>query len=123
MGLWPMMITAELVRVIGRKRALEMMLSGVLVDAQRACDIGLITRAVPADILAETVGEVCEQIAGASPAVVKLGLRSFAHCCDGNYKSDLEYLEHELQRVLGLEDAREGLAAFVAKRTPVWRGR
>lgn len=122
LGLWPMMITAELVRNIGRKRALELMLTGKRIDAEEAERIGLINRAVPPDQLEAETMELASQIAGMSPSTLKLGLRSFYETQDMELGKALRHLEGELGRVLSTEDAREGIAAFFAKREPRWKG-
>jgi len=123
LGLWPMMITAELTRNIGRKKALELMLTGKRIDADEAERIGIVNRVVPdAELEAETM-ELARAIASMSPATMRLGLRAFYDTQDMELEPALRYLEAELTRVLALEDAREGIAAFFGKREPVWKGR
>lgn len=122
-GLWPMMITAELTRSIGRKKVLEMMLTGVKLTASEALAAELVTRVVPATILDSTVDALASEIAEKSPAAIALGLRAFYAAQDMDYAPALTYLQGELGRVLALEDASEGIAAFLQKRKPVWRGR
>ncbi|MBK9033206.1 MAG: enoyl-CoA hydratase/isomerase family protein [Myxococcales bacterium] len=122
-GLWPMMITAELVRNVGRKRTLEMMLTGLRLDAAEALAIGLINRVVPAAELEAETAKLADDLASKSPAAIGLGLRAFYRSADLDHEPALRYLEGELARVLALEDAREGIAAFLGKRAPVWKGR
>jgi enoyl-CoA hydratase len=122
-GLWPMMITAELVRNLGRKRTLEMMLTGRRLSAAEALAAGLVTRVVPAaELEAETL-KLAGEIAEKSPAAIALGLRAFYRSQDMEFEPALRYLMGELGRVLALEDAAEGIAAFLGKRAPVWKGR
>ena len=122
-GLWPMMITAELTRSVGRKRVLEMMLTGAKLSAADALACGLITRVAPAaDLEAHTMA-LANELAARSPAVIRLGLRAFYRSQDLEYKSQLTFLEGELGRVLATDDAREGIAAFLGKRAPVWTGK
>jgi len=122
-GLWPMMITAEITRSIGRKATLEMMLTGKKLTAAEALACGLVNRVVPAaDLEAETVA-LASQIAERSPAAIALGLRAFYASQDMDLEPQLRFLEGELGRVLALEDAAEGIAAFLGKRKPVWKGR
>ena len=66
---------------------------------------------------------LADEIAEKSPATMALGLRAFYRAEDMELLPALQYLEGELGKVLALEDAREGLAAFFAKRKPVWKGR
>ena len=122
-GLWPMMITAEITRNIGRKRTLEMMLTGRRFSAAEALDIGLINQVVPADQLESCVAALAQELAEKSPAAIGLGLRAFYRSQDMELEGALRYLQGELGRVLALEDAAEGISAFLQKRKPVWKGR
>jgi len=122
-GLWPMMITAEITRSVGRKRTLEMMLTGRKLDAREALDCGLVTRVVPAAELEAETARLAGELAERSPAALALGLRAFYRSQDMAIEPQLRYLEAELGRVLALEDAAEGISAFLAKRKPVWKGK
>lgn len=122
-GLWPMMITAELTRNLGRKRVLDLMLTGRKLSAAEALEAGLVNRVVPPDQLEATTMKLAEDLAGKSPAAIGLGLRAFYRAQDLAYEPGLRFLEGELGKVLALEDAREGIAAFLGKRAPVWKGR
>jgi enoyl-CoA hydratase/carnithine racemase len=122
-GLWPMMITAEITRSVGRKRTLEMMLTGRKLDAAEALASGLVTRVVPLAALEAATRALASEIADRSPAAVALGLLAFYRSQDMEIEPQLRYLEGELGRVLALEDAREGITAFLGKRKPVWTGK
>ena len=122
-GLWPMMITAEITRSVGRKRTLEMMLTGAKLTAQEALAAGLINIVTPAAELEGRTLELATQIASRSPAAIALGLKAFYRSQDMEFEPQLRYLQAELSRVLALEDAAEGIAAFLAKRPPVWKGK
>jgi enoyl-CoA hydratase len=122
-GLWPMMITAEITRNIGRKKTLELMLTGRRIDASEALTLGLINQHVPAEELEEATMKLAAEIASKSPATVALGLRSFYATQDMSFGESLSTLEAGLAQVLATEDAREGLMAFLQKRPPVWKGR
>ena len=122
-GLWPMMITAELARNIGRKAALELMLTGRRLDAAEARAIGLVNRVVPAAELEATTMAFAGELASKSPAAIGLGLRAFYRSADLDHEPALRFLEAELGKVLALDDAREGITAFLTKRAPVWTGR
>jgi enoyl-CoA hydratase len=121
-GLWPMMITAEITRSVGRKKTLEMMLTGRKLDAAEALACGLVTRVVPAAELEAATAQLAGELAERSPAAIALGLAAFYHSQDMELAPQLRYLEAELGRVLALDDAREGIAAFLGKRAPVWSG-
>ena len=122
-GLWPMMITAEITRSVGRKKTLEMMLTGKKLDAAEALACGLVNRVVPAAELEAATTALATELADRSPAAMALGLRAFYRSQDMEFEPQLRYLQAELGRVLALEDAAEGIAAFLGKRKPVWKGR
>jgi enoyl-CoA hydratase/carnithine racemase len=122
-GLWPMMITAEITRSVGRKKTLEMMLTGRKLDAAEALACGLVTRVVPAAELEAATAALANELADRSPAALSLGLHAFYRSQDMELEPQLRYLQAELGRVLALEDAAEGIAAFLGKRKPVWKGR
>ncbi len=122
-GLWPMMITAELTRSVGRKRTLEMMLTGRKLAAAEALACGLVTRVVPRAELEAATMALAIELAARSPAALRLGLRAFYDTQDLPHGEQLATLERELGRVLALEDAAEGIAAFLGKRAPVWKGK
>lgn len=122
-GLWPMMVSAELARSIGRKHALDLMVTGRRIDAAEALSIGLVNRVVPAASLEAETMALAAELAELSPATMSLGLRAFYRAEDMELGPALRYLEGQLAAVLQLEDAREGLTAFLQKRKPVWTGR
>ncbi|HET6612833.1 MAG TPA: enoyl-CoA hydratase/isomerase family protein [Kofleriaceae bacterium] len=123
LGLWPMMITAELCRNIGRKQALRLMLTGDRIGAAEAAKLGLITRAVAADALVDETMAVAEKLAEKSPSTLALGLRAFYGTQDMPHLQAMRHLEGKLAEVLATEDAAEGIAAFLGRRQPVWKGR
>lgn len=122
-GLWPMMITAEITRSVGRKMTLEMMLTGRKLSAQEALDAGLVNRLAPPAELEAVTMQLANEIAERSPAAIRLGLHAFYRSQDMELEPQLRYLQAELGRVLALEDAAEGITAFLQKRKPVWKGR
>ncbi|HWN71700.1 MAG TPA: enoyl-CoA hydratase-related protein [Haliangium sp.] len=122
-GLWPMMIMSEIVRNVGRKAALDLMLSGRHFQAQEALALGLVTRVVPHERLEAETMAMARAIAAHSPATIALGLRAFYDYQGMELEAGLAYLEKELGKVLALEDAKEGIMAFLQKRKPEWKGR
>jgi enoyl-CoA hydratase/carnithine racemase len=118
-----MMITAEITRSVGRKKTLEMMLTGRKLDAREAVECGLVNRAVPAEHLEAETMKLATEIAERSPAAIRLGLHAFYRSQDMELEPQLRYLQAELGRVLALEDAREGITAFLQKRKPEWKGK
>lgn len=122
-GLFPMMIMAVLARIVSRRRLLEMMLLGEKFSAKQAAEIELITRAVPDDALDDEVAALAAKLAAQSPTAMRMGLAAYHHQADRALEEALPYLAGQLVAILGTEDAREGLAAFLEKREPRWTGR
>jgi enoyl-CoA hydratase len=122
-GLWPMMIMATIFRNVPRKRGLELIMTGDKIPAAEAAAMGLITRAVPRDRLEAEVEALAQKLASKSPVVMRLGLEAFYRVQDLELEPALQHLQGQLMAVLGTEDAREGLTAFLEKRAPQWRGR
>ena len=122
-GLWPMMISAILQRTIPRKAALELMMTGRLITADEALRLGVVSRVVAAESLDEVVDETVANLAGKSPAVLGLGRDAFYAVEDMALDAALDHLQSGLTLVSMTEDAAEGVAAFVEKRPPEWRGR
>ena len=108
---------------MGRRAALELALTGRRIDAQEAVRIGLLNAAVPRAQLASRVEEIGAQLSGKSAAVLRLGRRAFYSTQDLPYEQQLEALAGQLTVNALLEDAAEGVAAFLAKRPPEWKGR
>jgi enoyl-CoA hydratase/carnithine racemase len=122
-GLWPMMIGAEIIRVVGKKRALELMLTGRKLPAAEALAWGLVNRVVPAAELAAATDALALALAARSPTALAHGLSAFYQTQDLDYAAGLGELERRLMALLGTEDAAEGLGAFLARRAPVWKGK
>ena len=122
-GLWPMMITAVLKPLVPRRALLEMMLTGRRFDAAEAQRLGLVNRVVAAAELDAAVDELVQQLAANSPAVMAVGKRAFYAVEDMDLDTALDYLHHGLTALATTEDAAEGIAAFLAKRPPEWKGR
>lgn len=123
LGLWPMMISAVLIRTMPRKALIEMMLTGRIVDADEALDLGLVTRVVPAEQLDAAVDATVERLRAASPAALALGKQAFYAMADLDTDSALDLLHLGLTATALTEDGAEGVGAFIDKRSPTWKGR
>ncbi|WP_037584425.1 enoyl-CoA hydratase/isomerase family protein [Stigmatella aurantiaca] len=122
-GLFPMMVMALVQRHLGRKRALELVMTGDRLSAREALSLGLINRAVPAAELDAVVGALAAKLAGKSQAVLALGKRAFLTAEDMPFPAALEFLASQLSLNTLAEDAAEGISAFLAKRPPDWKDR
>ncbi len=111
-----------LTRSIGRKRALEMLMTGEMIDAGRAAEWGLINRVVPRDGLAEATWELARSIAGASSLTVGLGKQAFYSQIDLDQPKAYDYAKEVMSMNALAADAQEGMCAFLEKRPPVWTG-
>ena len=112
-----------LTRVIGRKRALEMLLTGAAIDARTAMDYGLVNRVVPQQLLREESYALATRIADASSATVSIGKQAFYTQIDLDQHKAYAYAKEVMSLNAMAEDAQEGMGAFLEKRTPCWRGR
>ena len=107
-------------RSIGRKRMLEMLFTGDMIDATTAVEWGLVNRAVPGEQLESAVVELAERIARSSPTVLALGKRAFYE-----QEATSELAAYGLACAVmvdnaQMDDAHEGMNAFLEKRSPVW---
>ena len=122
-GLWPYMVTAVLIRNVGRKKAAELCMTGERISAAEAERIGIVNRCVPPGEFEEKVAEMARKLSSFSPAVMGLGKSSFYQIADMNLEDALRYLQSQLTINTQTEDVREGIGAFMQKRDPVWKGR
>src|SRR5215831_5141905 len=103
LGLWPMMVTAEVVRSVGRKKALELMLTGAKLSAREAERIGMVNFVVHADRLEAETMALAEELAAKSPSTMRLGLRAFYDTQDMDLVPALEHLQQQFSAVLATE--------------------
>jgi enoyl-CoA hydratase/carnithine racemase len=109
-------------RAIGRKRAMEMLLTGAFVDADTAADWGLVNRVVPADQLDATVAGLAAGVADASPLTLALGKETFYRQVDLDQRQAYDLAKSVMSLNAMAADAQEGMGAFLAKRPPTWTG-
>jgi enoyl-CoA hydratase/carnithine racemase len=119
-GLWPYMITVPLVRSMPPKRALELMLTGRVVDASEAERIGFVTRVVEPGELDQAVEELAGTLVRKPPGSIKLGRDSFYSVWDMEGGKALAHLRAMLTLTTLTDDAAEGMTAFLEKRAPRW---
>lgn len=111
-----------LTRVVSRKRAMEMLLTGEMIDASTALEFGLVNRVVPIGILTETVNELANAIASKSPTALKLGKAAVYVQTGMDLSEAYEHASRTMVENMLATDAEEGISAFFEKRSPNWRG-
>ena len=121
-GLWPMVISALLVRVMPRKAALDLMLTGRTIGPEEAQRLGAVSRVVPRAELDDVVDEVVTGLLSSSPAVLMLGKDSFWGMADADFDTALDRLQGGFTEITLSDDAAEGISAFLDKRDPDWSG-
>ncbi|MCT1514772.1 enoyl-CoA hydratase [Dietzia cercidiphylli] len=109
-------------RNIGRKRALQMLLTGETIDAATAVEWGLVNEAVPADRLRARVDELATRIADASPLTLQIGKQAFYRQIDLPQGEAYREMAETMATNAVTCDAQEGMTAFLDKRAPQWRG-
>lgn len=122
-GIFPMMVGALLYRHMGRKKAVDMVLTGRRISAPEAERLGLITRAVEPERLDEEVNETLQILTSKSPVGMRIGKEAFRVMSDMPFDEAVDYLCEALGRVVATEDAQEGMKAFLEKREPVFKGK
>jgi enoyl-CoA hydratase/carnithine racemase len=109
-------------RAIGRKRALEMLLTGELVDASTALEWGLVNRVVPSEQLDDAVAELVDTIARSSPLTVGIGKEAFYAQVELDEHRAYDLTKAVMSMNSMAADAQEGICAFLEKRDPSWTG-
>ena len=123
-GAIPTIATVLLPRIIGRKKALEMILIGDTVTAAQAKEIGLVNEVYRTEELEEAVGKLVERFKEKSSVVLQLIKRAVYQGLNKDFKEALEGVTNiYLNELIQTEDAVEGLTAFLEKRKPVWKGK
>jgi enoyl-CoA hydratase/carnithine racemase len=110
-------------RNMGRKQAMEMLLTGDFIDAETARSRGLVNRVVPADQLDAQVRQLAESIRAKSPVAVSMGKQMFYKQLEMGLDAAYQYAAEVMACNMMAEDAAEGIDAFIDKRKPQWKGR
>ena len=110
-------------RAVGRKRAMQMLLTGETIDAATALDWGLVNRVVAGSELDGAVAELVEAIARSSSYTVAVGKRAFYDQVDRAEHDAYEHTKIVMAENARADDAQEGMSAFLQKRPPTWTGR
>jgi cyclohexa-1,5-dienecarbonyl-CoA hydratase len=123
-GVFPPPATVLFPKLIGRRKTLELILTGDRIDAKEAERIGLVSRVVPAEKLEKAVDELVGKLQEKSPVVLRLTRKAIYSGFDLDFKRALASVAKiYLGSLMNTEDAVEGLRAFLEKRKPVWKGK
>jgi enoyl-CoA hydratase/carnithine racemase len=110
-----------LTRAVGRKAAMEMLLTGELIDAATAKSLGLINRIAPSGAQTEAAMALAAQIAAKSALTVAIGKEAFYRQTELGLADAYAYAGEVMTRNMLARDAAEGIDAFLGKRQPVWQ--
>jgi methylglutaconyl-CoA hydratase len=121
-GFLPAIVSVFLTRQIGEKRARDLLLTGRLVEAPEAKELGMVNELVAPENLMKRAHELAETILAASPSSVTRAKHLLVSAAAAGVDHDLERAVLESARVRCTPDFKEGLAAFLEKRKPVWHG-
>ena len=122
-GLFPMMILPYMLRTMPRRKLLEWCITGVRWSAQEALEADLLNYVAPDAEFDAKVDWLLGRIVDKSPSAIRLGKLGFRALQDMTIPQGFEYAQLMLPNMAKTEDAKEGFAAFVEKRAPVWTGR
>ncbi len=120
-GLFCMGPAVPISRSLGRKRCLEMLLTGDMIDAKTAERWGLVNMVVPEDKLDTTTMDLARKLAAKSPLALQMGKQTYYGMCDMEFSKALEYSNEKFAALCVTQDAKEGVNAFLEKRDPVWK--
>ena len=122
-GFLPALVSVFLIRQIGEKRTRDLLLTGRILEAVEAKEIGLVNEIVPAENLIARSKELAELLIAASPASLSRAKRLMTSAAAASVDADLEHAILENARIRCTSDFKEGLASFLEKRKPVWQGK
>lgn len=122
-GLFCMGPAVPIARSIGRKRCLQMLMTGEMIDARQAEQWGLVNKVVPLEKLEEETMALANTLAEKSPLALQMGKEAFYGMADLEYGKAMAYTNELFAALCVTEDANEGVDAFLTKRKPEWKGR
>jgi enoyl-CoA hydratase/carnithine racemase len=108
---------------LGKKKTLEMLLSGDMIDAKEAERLGLVNKVVPLEKLEQETFAFAQKLISKSPVAIRMGKNFYYQMIDLPFRQRLVLNNEILARLCTTEDALEGINAFIEKRPPVWKGK
>jgi enoyl-CoA hydratase/carnithine racemase len=108
-------------RSVGRKRALEMLFFGEMLDARQALEMGLVNKVVPVDALEAETRKWAARLAEKSPVALQIAKKAFYASADMDYAQAFDYMNEAFARLCTTADATEGVKAFLDRRKPEWK--
>lgn len=115
--------TQRLTRLVGRARALDLILTGRVLTAAEALALGLVSRVVPPENCLDTAFEVARAVSERPPLAVRFAKAAVRKAAELPFSAGLEYERQLYYQLFGSADQREGMRAFLEKRPPVFVGR
>ncbi|WP_124728116.1 enoyl-CoA hydratase-related protein [Staphylospora marina] len=115
--------TQRLTKAVGKMKAMELILTGRMMSAQEAFELGLVNRVVPQDKLEEETMALAGEIASKPPIAVRLGKQAVLKALDLTLEHGLHFEQNAFFMLFSSEDQREGMKAFVEKRKPEFKGK
>lgn len=115
--------TQRLTRAIGKVRAMEMVLTGRFISAAEALSFGLVNKVVPVEFYLEEAIKLATEVASKPPVAVRLAKEAVLKSFDTTIEMGLEFERKNFYLLFASEDMKEGMAAFVEKRKPEWKGK
>jgi enoyl-CoA hydratase len=115
--------TQRLTRAIGKVRAMEMVLTGKFISAEEALNYGLVNRIVPVEVLLDETLKLAREIARQSPVAIKLAKESVNNAFNSTLDEGLVFERKNFYLTFASQDQKEGMAAFVEKRVPDFKGK
>jgi enoyl-CoA hydratase/carnithine racemase len=112
-----------MMRILGRKKVLEMVLTGDMISAADAKSLGLVNKVVPEQALMDEVLGLANRLASKSPLALQIGKEGLNRLQDLEYHEGLDTMDDLFATLAATEDAAEGVGAFLAKRKPAWKER
>ncbi len=113
----------RLAALVGRERAAEILFTGEIIDAQTALEIGLVSRCVPHDELMTAALAIAAKIAANPPLAVQALKAGLRRTIEPDWRDTGRWAGEQIARLRATEDSKEGVAAFLEKRDPVYVGR